>query len=163
MFQANGAIFRHCRCTLRICLFCQGSPRKAGVGRPELRPVFCWAFAAVTNSDPGLLWQSCGAGSRAVQKKKSGGLRNVAATGAPPVRRRSPLGCNTRLLQHTAWLLRAWATITPLPARCFSVVNTLLRPLSAAFEQLVYPAVAPVVPCVILDGQIFIGAKIGTP
>ena len=126
-----------------------GSRTKCGVWSALSYGLFTALFTAVTNSDPGLVWPIL-LGLGAVLCKERVPVLALSLAGL--------LGATHGYYESALlWLLRKLGNNNAVAGTMFGVLNTLLRPLSAAFEQPVYLHSAG--GAVWLDGQILTGAK----
>lgn len=132
-----------------------GSRTKSGVWSALSYGLFTALFTAVTNSDPGLLWPILLGLGAVLCKERVGEKQGMLLLPVLALSLAGLLGATHGYYESALlWLL---GNNNAVAGTMFGVVNTLLRPLSAAFEQLVYLHSAG--GAVWLDGQILTGAK----
>ena len=135
-----------------------GSRTKCGVWSVLSYGLFTALFTAVTNSDPGLLWPILLGLGAVLCKDRVGEKQGMLLLPVLALSLAGLLGATHGYYESALlWLLRKLGNNNAVAGTMFGVLNTLLRPLSAAFEQPVYLHSAG--GAVWLDGQILTGAK----
>lgn len=135
-----------------------GSRTKCGVWSALSYGLFTALFTAVTNSDPGLLWPILLGLGAVLCKDRVGEKQGMLLLPMLALSLAGLLGATHGYYESALqWLLRKLGSSTAVSGVVFGVLNTLLRPLSGAFEQPVYLHSAG--GTVWLDGQILTGAK----
>mgnify|MGYP000092182969 FL=1 len=135
-----------------------GSRTKCGVWSALSYGLFTALFTAVTNSDPGLLWPILLGLGAVLCKDRVGEKQGMLLLPVLALSLAGILGATHSYYESALlWLLRKLGNNNAVTGTMFGVLNTLLRPLSAAFEQPVYLHSAG--GAVWLDGQIITGAK----
>ncbi len=135
-----------------------GSRTKCGVWSALSYGLFTALFTAVTNSDPGLLWPILLGLGAVLCKDRVGEKQGMLLLPVLALSLAGLLGATHGYYESALlWLLRKLGNNNAVAGTMFGVLNTLLRPLSAAFEQPVYLHSAG--GAVWLDGQILTGAK----
>ena len=135
-----------------------GNRTKCGVWSALSYGLFTALFTAVTNSDPGLLWPILLGLGAVLCKDRVGEKQGMLLLPVLALSLAGLLGATHDYYESALlWLLRKLGNNNALAGTMFGVLNTLLRPLSVAFEQPVYLHSAG--GAVWLDGQILTGAK----
>ena len=135
-----------------------GSRTKCGVWSALSYGLFTALFTAVTNSEPGLLWPILLGLGAVLCKDRVGEKQGMLLLPVLALSLAGLLGATHGYYESALlWLLGKLGNNNAVAGTVFGVVNTLLRPLSAAFEQSVYLHSAG--GAVWLDGQILTGAK----
>ena len=135
-----------------------GSRTKCGMWSALSYGLFTALFTAVTNSDPGLLWPILLGLGAVLCKDRVGEKQGMLLLPVLALSLAGFLGATHGYYESALlWLLRKLGNNNAVAGTMFGVLNTLLRPLSAAFEQPVYLHSAG--GAVWLDGQILTGAK----
>ena len=136
-----------------------GSRTKCGVWSALSYGLFTALFTAITNSDPGLVWPILLGLGAVLCKDRVGEKQGMLLLPVLALSLAGLLGATHGYYESALlWLLRKLGNNNAVAGTMFGVLNTLLRPLSAAFEQPVYLHSAG--GAVWLDGQILTGAKI---
>ena len=130
-----------------------GSRTKCGVWSALSYGLFTALFTAVTNSDPGLLWPILLGLGAVLCKNRVGENQGMLLLPVLALSLGGLLGAAHGYYENADKL----GSSTAVSGVVFGVLNTLLRPLSGAFEQPVYLHSAG--GAVWLDGQILTGAK----
>lgn len=135
-----------------------GSRAKCGVWSALSYGLFTALFTAVTHSDPGLLWPILLGLGAVLCKERVGEKQGLLLLPVLALSLAGILGATHDYYESALlWLLGKLGNNNAVAGTMFGVLNTLLRPLSAAFEQPVYLHSAG--GAVWLDGQILTGAK----
>ena len=135
-----------------------GSRTKCGVWSALSYGLFTALFTAITNSDPGLLWPILLGLATVLCVDRVGEKQGMLLLPVLALSLAGLLGATHGYYENALlWLLDKLGSSTAVSGVVFGVLNTLLRPLSAAFEQSVYLHSAG--GAVWLDGQILTGAK----
>lgn len=135
-----------------------GSRTKWGVWSALSYGLFTALFTAVTNSDPGLLWPILLGLGAVLCKNRVGENQGMLLLPVLALSLGGLLGAAHGYYENALlWLLDKLGSSTAVSGVVFGVLNTLLRPLSGAFEQPVYLHSAG--GTVWLNGQILTGAK----
>ena len=116
-----------------------GSRTKCGVWSVLSYGLFTALFTAVTNSDPGLLWPILLGLGAVLCKDRVGEKQGMLLLPVLALSLAGLLGATHGYYESALlWLLRKLGNNNAVAGTMFGVLNTLLRPLSAAFEQPVY-------------------------
>lgn len=135
-----------------------GSRTKCGVWSALSYGLFTALFTAVTNSEPGLLWPVLLGLATVLCVDRVGEKQGMLLLPVLALSLAGLLGATHGYYEIALlWLLGKLGNNNAVAGTVFGVLNTLLRPLSAAFEQPVYLHSAG--GAVWLDGQILTGAK----
>ena len=135
-----------------------GSRTKCGVWSALSYGLFTALFTAVTKSEPGLLWPVLLGLAAVLCIGRAGEKQGMLLLPVLALSLAGVLGAVHGYYENALlWLLHKLGSSTAVSGVVFGLLNTLLRPLSGAFEQPVYLHSAG--GAVWLGGQIFSGAK----
>ena len=134
------------------------SRAKCGLWSALSYGLFTALFTAVTNSEPGLVWPILLGLGAVLCKDRVGEKQGLLLLPVMTLALGGLLGAAHGYYENALlWLLGKLGSSTTVSGVVFGVLNTLLRPLSGAFEQPVYLHSAG--GTVWLNGQILTGAK----
>lgn len=135
-----------------------GSRTKCGLWSALCYGLFSALFTAITDKEPGLLWPILLGLTTVLCVDRVGEKQGLLLLPVMTLALGGLLGAAHGYYENALlWLLDKLGSSTAVSGVVFGVLNTLLRPLSGAFEQPVYLHSAG--GTVWLDGQILTGAK----